>query len=49
MSDQAFVNLVYKNVLGRSEGADTEGLIYWTTALAAGRETHGSLVKHDSE
>ena len=44
MSDQAFVNLVYKNVLGRSEGADTEGLIYWTTALAAGRETHGSLV-----
>jgi hypothetical protein len=44
MSNADFVNVVYKNVLGRSEGADAEGLAYWSGALANGSATHGSLV-----
>lgn len=44
MSNEAFVNVIYKNVLGRSEGADAEGLRYWSNALASGAENHGSLV-----
>lgn len=45
MSNQDFVNVVYRNVLGRPEGADAEGLAYWSAALASGQETKGSLVK----
>lgn len=44
MSNEAFVNLVYKNVLGRTNGADSGGLSYWTKGLSSGTETHGSLV-----
>lgn len=44
MSDADFVNVIYKNVLGRTDGADTEGLAYWSGALANGSETRGSLV-----
>jgi hypothetical protein len=44
MSNEAFVNLVYKNVLGRTNGADSDGLTYWTKGLTSGAETHGSLV-----
>ncbi|TXI90339.1 MAG: DUF4214 domain-containing protein [Burkholderiaceae bacterium] len=44
MSDADFVNRVYKNVLGRSQGADAEGLAYWSNALATGKESRGSLV-----
>ena len=44
MSNADFVNVVYKNVLGRTGGADAEGLAYWTGALASGKETKGSLV-----
>ncbi|OWW18991.1 DUF4214 domain-containing protein [Noviherbaspirillum denitrificans] len=44
MSDAAFINVVYKNVLGRSDGADAGGLDYWTKALASGAETKGTLV-----
>ena len=36
--------MIYKNVLGRSEGADAGGLVYWTDKLANGTESHGSLV-----
>jgi hypothetical protein len=43
MTDQDFVNVIYRNVLGRSEGADTEGLAYWSNALGKHTETHGSL------
>ena len=43
MSNTDFVNIVYKNVLGRSS-ADAAGLAYWTGALASGQETRGSLV-----
>lgn len=44
MTPDAFINLVYKNVLGRVDGADSEGLAYWKKGLTSGAETHGSLV-----
>ena len=44
MSNADFVNIVYRNVLGRSEGADQEGLAFWTTALAQGTASKGTLV-----
>lgn len=44
MSNADFVNVVYKNVLGRTAGADADGLAYWGGELASGRATHGSLV-----
>ena len=44
MSNDDFVNVIYRNVLGRSEGGDTGGLTYWSGALANHTETHGSLV-----
>ena len=44
MSNDDFVNVVYKNVLGRTSGADAGGLTYWSGELASGRESHGSLV-----
>lgn len=43
MTDADFVRVVYRNVLGRTD-IDTEGLTYWASALAAGRETRGTLV-----
>jgi Ca2+-binding RTX toxin-like protein len=44
MSNADFVNLIYKNVLGRKDGADASGLAYWSGELTSGRATHGSLV-----
>jgi len=44
MSNQAFVNIVYKNVLGRSDGGDADGVAYWSDQLATGKATRGSLV-----
>lgn len=44
MTEEDFVNLVYRNVLGRKDGADAEGLKFWSTQLRAKQETHGSLV-----
>lgn len=44
MSSESFVNIVYKNVLGRNEGADAEGLAYWSGQLQNGSDTPGSLV-----
>lgn len=48
MGDEAFVRIIYKNVLGRTE-IDQEGLNYWTKALALpagtlGAETRGTLI-----
>lgn len=43
MTNADFVNIVYKNVLGR-DSADAEGLAYWSNALATGKETRGTLV-----
>jgi hypothetical protein len=44
MTNADFVNVIYKNVLGRSEGADAGGLAYWSGELVSGRASHGSLV-----
>ena len=44
MTNADFVNVVYRNVLGRADGADAGGLAYWTSELASGRATRGTLV-----
>ncbi len=44
LTNTDFVNLIYRNVLGRTDGADAEGLAYWTGKLADGSATKGSLV-----
>jgi len=44
MSNADFVNVIYRNVLGRQDGADADGLAYWTGELASGRASRGSLV-----
>ncbi len=43
MTNDQFVNVIYKNVLGRST-ADAEGLAYWSKALTDGSQTRGSLL-----
>lgn len=45
MSSKEFINRIYINTLGRTTGADADGLAYWTKELESGRETHGSLVQ----
>ncbi|TXI95388.1 MAG: DUF4214 domain-containing protein [Burkholderiaceae bacterium] len=45
MSSADFVSIIYKNALGRKDGADPEGLSYWTTQLDSGKESKGSMVK----
>ena len=45
MTDQDFINIFYKNVLGRSQGADTDGLAYWNGKLAEGSSTRWSLAQ----
>ncbi|MBC3874820.1 Ig-like domain-containing protein [Undibacterium flavidum] len=44
MSNADFINVIYKNVLGRVDGADPDGLAYWNAELVAGRANRGSLV-----
>lgn len=44
MSNIEFVNVIYKNVLGRKDGADADGLAYWTGKLLDGSASRGSLV-----
>ena len=44
MTNGDFVDVVYRNVLGRADGADAEGLAYWSGKLADGSASHGSLV-----
>jgi hypothetical protein len=44
MSHTDFVNTIYRNVLGRSDGGDPEGVAFWSGALADGTQTRGSLV-----
>lgn len=43
MSNEDFIRIVYKNVLGRND-VDQAGLNYWMNALANGSESRGSLV-----
>jgi Ca2+-binding RTX toxin-like protein len=48
MTNEDFVNVVYRNVLGRPDGADAGGMAYWSGLLAKpvadGGATRGSLV-----
>ncbi|MEN9780654.1 MAG: hypothetical protein RL014_1802 [Pseudomonadota bacterium] len=44
MTDVDFINVVYRNVLGRPEGADQGGQDYWTKKLRDGSATKGTLV-----
>jgi hypothetical protein len=44
MSNGNFIDVIYRNVLGRSEGADAEGKAYWSGKLADGSASRGSLV-----
>jgi uncharacterized protein (DUF1800 family) len=44
MSNGDFVNIVYKNVLGRAT-PDPEGYNYWTNSLNSGSETRGTLIR----
>ena len=47
LNDHAFVDLVYRNVLGRP--ADAAGAGYWLTQLAAGRLNRGGVMVNFSE
>ena len=44
MQDADFVNLIYRNVLGRPEGADVGGLQYWSQSLESGASSRGTVV-----
>ena len=44
MGNADFVDVVYRNVLGRGDGADPEALAFWTGQLASGAASRGSLV-----
>ncbi|WP_287925413.1 Ig-like domain-containing protein [Diaphorobacter sp.] len=44
MSNDDFIHIVYRNVLGRPEGADQEGLAFWRAELDSGRSAKGTLV-----
>ncbi len=43
MANKDFIDTFYKNVLGRKDGADADGLNYWNTQLANGASTRSSL------
>ena len=44
MTNADFINVIYKNVLGRKDGADAGGLSFWETEITSGRATRGTLV-----
>jgi len=44
MTNADFINVIYKNVLGRKDGADAGGLSFWESEITSGRETRGTLV-----
>lgn len=44
MTNSDFINVIYRNVLGRADGADSGGLAYWNGELMSNRATRGSLV-----
>ncbi len=44
MSHSDFVHVIYRNVLGRSDGGDAQGVTFWSQALADGSQSRGSLV-----
>lgn len=44
MPSENFVRLVYRNVLGRADGGDAEGVAFWSQALDTGAQSRGALV-----
>lgn len=44
MSNADFINVLYRNVLGRKDGADQEGLSYWENKLIKGEASRSSIV-----
>lgn len=44
LSNSDFINIIYKNALGRTEGADTAGLKYWLNELDTGLQSRGTMV-----
>jgi hypothetical protein len=44
MTNSDFINVIYKNVLGRQDGADAGGLSFWDGALTSGQANRGTLV-----
>ena len=44
MTNADFIHVVYRNVLGRQDGADAGGLAYWSDELESGRASRGTLV-----
>ena len=44
MSNTDFINLIYKNELGRSSGADSTGLQFWSDQLSSGQLSRAGLV-----
>lgn len=44
MTNADFINVIYKNVLGRKDGADAGGLSFWEGEITSGRATRGTLV-----
>jgi Ca2+-binding RTX toxin-like protein len=43
MSNEDLIHAFYKNILGRAEGADVDGLKYWNDKLVLGSSTRSSL------
>ena len=44
MKNTDFINVIYKNVLGRKDGADAGGLSFWDGVLTSGQASRGTLV-----
>ncbi|WMW79928.1 DUF4214 domain-containing protein [Undibacterium cyanobacteriorum] len=44
MTNIDFIRVVYRNVLGRADGGDAEGVNYWNNELSSGKASRGSLV-----
>ncbi|MCH8617934.1 M64 family metallopeptidase [Undibacterium sp. TS12] len=44
LSNTDFINIIYKNAMGRSAGADEAGLKYWLNELNTGIQSRGSMV-----
>ena len=44
MKNADFINVIYKNVLGRKDGADAGGLSFWDGVLTSGQASRGTLV-----
>lgn len=44
MGNDEFVRVIYRNVLGRSDGGDAEGIAFWANRILRGEDSRGSVV-----